>query len=139
MRFAAFNDAQVKATFEALPPALYAPLMRLRQYVLDVAAETPGIGNIIETLKWREPAYLPKKPRTGTTIRINGVKGSQDRYAMYVHCQTSLVETFKSIYPDVFSFEGNRALLFHIGDRIPEPPLKHCIAMALTYHARANA
>jgi hypothetical protein len=139
MKFAAFNDARVSATFESLPQTLYAPLMRLRQYVLDTAAETAGIGDLIETLKWREPAYLPKKPRTGTTIRINAVRGSHDRYALYVHCQTSLIETFKIIYPDAFSFEGNRALLFDVKDQIPEQPLKHCIAMALTYHTRANA
>ena len=118
MKFAAFNDARVSATFESLP-TLYAPLMRLRQYVLDTAAETAGIGDLIETLKWREPAYLPKKPRTGTTIRINAVRGSHDRYALDVHCQTSLIETFKIIYPDAFSFEGNRALLFDVKDQIP--------------------
>jgi hypothetical protein len=44
MKFAAFNDARVKATFESLPQTLYEPLMRLRQYVLDTAAETAGIG-----------------------------------------------------------------------------------------------
>lgn len=139
MQFAAFNDAGVKATFESLPRTLYAPLMRLRQYVLDTAAETAGIGDLIETLKWREPAYLPKKPRTGTTIRINALKGSHDRYAMYVHCQTSLIETFKSIYPNAFFFAGSRALLFDVKGPIPEQPLKHCIAMALTNHTRANA
>ncbi|MGC1575332.1 MAG: DUF1801 domain-containing protein [Beijerinckiaceae bacterium] len=137
--FAPFNDARVQATFESLPRTLYAPLMRLRQYVFDTAAETAGIDDLIETLKWRKPAYLPKKPRTGATIRINALKGSHDRYAMYVHCQTSLIETFKSIYPDAFFFEGNRALLFDVKDPIPEQPLKHCIAMALTYHIRANA
>ena len=83
MKFAAFNDARVKATFKSLPQTLYEPLMRLRQYVLDTAAETAGIGDLIETLKWREPAYLRQEPRTGTTIRINAVKGSHDRYAMY--------------------------------------------------------
>jgi hypothetical protein len=36
-------------------------------------------------------------------------------------------------------FEGNRALLFDVKDPIPEQPLKHCIALALTYHTHAKA
>jgi len=110
--------------------------MRLRQHILDTAAETASVGELVETLKWREPAYLPRKTGVGTTIRINALKGSQECYAMYVHCQTTLIESFRRHYPKNFSYQGNRAVLFKLGDEIPEKPLKHCIAMALTYHRR---
>jgi hypothetical protein len=139
MRFAPFKDPQVKEAFETLPGGLRAPLMRLRQLILDTAAETAGVGELIETLKWREPAYLPKKSGIGTTIRINALKGSADHYAMYIHCRTTLIDSFRRHYPAVFSFEGNRAILLDAKDKIPEKPLKHCIAMALTYHARPKA
>jgi hypothetical protein len=139
VKFAPFNDRGVKAVFQSFPPGLRTPLLRLRQCILDTAAQTAAVGELIETLKWREPAYVPKKPRVGTTIRINGIKGSQDRYALYVHCQTSLIETFQHLYPREFLFQGSRALLFHAKNDIPEAPLKHCIAMALTYHRRSNA
>ena len=34
------------------------------------------------------------------------------RYAVYFHCQTDLVETFRELYPTEFSFGGNRSILF---------------------------
>ena len=55
---------------------------------------------------------------------------------MFVHCQTTLVSTYREIYPDTFRFDGNRALLFSADLALPEEPLKHCIALALTYHRR---
>jgi hypothetical protein len=84
------------------------------------------------------PAYLPAKARTGTTIRINALRGSRDRYALFVPCQTSLVDTWRRHYSDTFTFEGNRAILFRIGHHIQQEPLAHCIAMALTYHRHAG-
>ena len=87
-------------------------------------------------MKWGEPAYLPAKPGIGTTIRINALKGSKDRYALFVNCQTSLVADFRELYGDAFAFEGKRALIFDAGKKVPEEALKHCIALALTYHAR---
>jgi hypothetical protein len=127
-------DPGVQAVFDACNPRLRECLLRLRRLILVTAAETSGIGALIETLKWRDPAYLPAAPRTGTTIRINALKGSGDRYAAYFHCQTTLVQSFRTIYPGEFSFEGNRAMLFSVRDEIPEEPLRHCIALALTYH-----
>jgi hypothetical protein len=73
----------------------------------------------VETLKWGEPAYLPKKARVGTTVRINAVKGSADRYGAYFHCQTTLLESFRHLYPDAFTYEGSRAILFRLGEAYP--------------------
>ena len=56
---------------------------------------------------------------------------------MFFHCQSRLVESFRFLYPQTFTFEGKRALLFGLRDKIPEDELRHCIALALTYHARA--
>ena len=47
---------------------------------------------------------------------------------------TSLVDTFRELYGDVFMFEGNRAIVFGEADEIPVAELKHCISLALTYH-----
>jgi hypothetical protein len=35
-------------------------------------------------------------------------KANPEQYAMYFHCKTKLVDTFKELYRDVFKFEGNR-------------------------------
>jgi hypothetical protein len=56
------------------------------------------------------------------------------RRAVYFHCQTDLVATFRELYPDEFRYGGNRSILFNTDDAIPEPALRHCVALALTYH-----
>jgi hypothetical protein len=131
-----FGDPKVKAAFDAHPVRLRSPLLKLREIIFRTAAETPGVGKLTETLKWGEPAYLPLKPKIGTTVRINALKGSRDRYGAFFHCQTTLVATFRERYPDAFVFEGNRALVFTAGKDVPAEAFKHCIALALTYHAR---
>lgn len=138
MKFAPFADAAVEAKFRSLPEPLRPPMLRLRQMILDVAAATSEIGPLTETLKWAEPAWLPERPRTGTTVRADALKGSSTHYALYVHCQTSLIETYRRHYADQFSYDGNRALIFTIGSAPPAEPLAHCIALALTYHRWAK-
>lgn len=138
MTFAPFADAAVEAKFRSLPEPLRPPMLRLRQVILDVAARNPEIGPLTETLKWGEPAWLPKRPRTGTTVRADALKGSATRYALYVHCQTSLIETYRRHYPGEFSYDGNRALVFSTEFEPPAGPLAHCIALALTYHRWAK-
>lgn len=53
---------------------------------------------------------------------------------MYFHCQTMLVDSFRSLFPHTFKFEGNRCIVFDAADRVPTAELKICIGMALTYH-----
>lgn len=61
-------------------------------------------------------------------------KKTEGDYAIYFKCQTSLLATFKELYKNKFRYEGNRAILFDINDKIPARELRHCIEMALTYH-----
>ncbi len=129
---AAPSDPKVAAVFDAYPAAQRAALLDLRHLILDAAADAHV--EVTETLKWGEPAYLPARPRVGTTVRINALKGSADGYALYVHCQTTLMDSYRHLYPDDFTFEGQRALIFRTGAAVPQAALKHCIALALTYH-----
>lgn len=48
--------------------------------------------------------------------------------------KTTLVDTFKEIYGDLFSYSGNRAIILPSSEAIPEAELSECIAIALTYH-----
>jgi len=57
---------------------------------------------------------------------------------MYFHCQTTLVDTFRTLYPSRFTFEGNRAIVFDETAAIPVRELRHCISLALTYRLRAS-
>ena len=57
-----FADASVAAIYAAYPPALRARLLDLRRLIFDTAEVTPGVGAIVETLKWG-PAQLPDAVR----------------------------------------------------------------------------
>ena len=124
------------AVFASYPPALRRKLQRLRRLILETARATDGVGTLQETLKWGQPSYLPAETGSGTTVRIDQVKDEPGRYAMYFHCQTNLVETFRAIYPNELTYAGNRSILFELDETIDEAALKHCIALALTYHHR---
>jgi hypothetical protein len=127
----------VQAVFGSYPPALRKQLLALRQLIIDTALATDGVGSVIETLKWGEPAYVTPR-KQGSTVRIDRKKGL-DRYAVYFNCNTTLVDSFRSLFPHTFTFEGNRALVFNTGDKLPKKELAFCIGMALTYHVAKHA
>lgn len=131
-----FHDARVMATLKACPPGVRRQLMALRELVFDTASRTPGVGPLVETLKWGQPSYLAVESGSGTTVRIDRLKNRDDGYAIYFHCQSGLVDRFRELYPDTFTYEGNRAIVFDAKDRLPVRALGHCIGLALTHHLR---
>ncbi|WP_455367159.1 DUF1801 domain-containing protein [Kaarinaea lacus] len=128
-----FTNTKVAEKFDAYPKHMQKKLLFLRQLVFDTASEIEGVGEIEETLKWGEPSYLAKG---GSTIRMDWKSSNPSQYAMYFHCTTKLVDTFKELYRDILKFEGSRAIVFNENDEIPVEELKHCIALSLTYHSR---
>lgn len=126
------KNTDVAEVFSNYPGAMRQKLMRLRQLVLDTATETQAVTKLEETLRWGEPSYLAD---SGSTIRMDWKPSKPDQYAMYFHCKTKLVDTFREIYGDKFKFEANRAIVFRKSDKIPVKELKHCITLALTYHS----
>jgi len=131
-----FADPAVATVFDSYPPALRKRLLALRRLIFDTAKATGGVSELQESLKWGQPSYLTLISKSGSTIRIDRVKSSNDRYAIYFHCQTDLVETFRELYPNDFQFEGNRSIVLERDRALPQLPLRHCIALALTYHQR---
>jgi len=127
------NPAVAKA-FEAYPPSMRRKLLALRELILQTAAATEGVGELDETLKWGEPAYLTAASGSGSTVRIDWKPPKPNQYAMYFNCQTTLVETFKTLFPREFSYEGNRAIIFKESEPILKDALAFCVAAALTYH-----
>jgi hypothetical protein len=130
----AFADPVVGTAFSSYPKVLRAKLLALRRLILETASTTPGVGTLEETLKWGQPSYLTTETKSGSTIRIGEVKAGTDQYAMYVNCQTDLVATFREIYPTELTYGGNRSVVFNANDAVPEEALRHCVALALTYH-----
>jgi len=133
---ASFADPAVARVFDAYPPAIRRKLLALRTLIFRTAAATDGVGELQETLKWGEPAYVTSKSGSGSTIRIDWKKSSPSHYAMYFHCQTNLVETFRTLFPREFTYEGNRAIVFGADRKVPSDALSFCVAAALTYHQR---
>jgi hypothetical protein len=126
---------EVAAAFASYPTGVQRELLDLRQLILDTAAATDGVGTIEETLKWGQPSYLTSESGSGSTIRITATRpSSKHDYAMFFICNTNLVERFKALFGDVFSYDGKRALLFSVGEDLPQEELQECVAMALTYH-----
>ncbi len=124
-----FQNTQVKDVFDAYPRAYSKHLLILRELVLKVASEI-DVEPLEETLKWGEPSYLTKN---GSTLRLAWHSSSPKRYGMFFNCKTTLVETFKEVYGDIFKFEGNRAIVFELNDTVPVVALKHCIELSLRY------
>ena len=127
------SSRAVDAVFAAYPRPIKAKLLALRRLIFDIAKATKGVGAVEEALKWGQPSYLTSESKSGSTIRIDQVKSEAGQYAVYFHCQTNLVETFRELYPQL-SYSGNRAILLDAGAPLPKAELGHCVALALTYH-----
>ena len=97
------------------------------------------MGDIEETLKWGEPAYLTSQTGSGSTLRIDWKGSKPNEYAMYFNCQTTLVATFRTLFPGEFRFEGNRAIVFMESEPLARDALAFCISAALTYHRAGKA
>jgi hypothetical protein len=127
------SDPAVDGVFDAYPKPVKAKLLALRRLILDTAKTTQGVGELEETLKWGQPSYLTTESKSGSTVRIDQVKAEAGQVAVYFHCQTNLVETFRELYPKL-NYSGNRAILLDAADKLPEAELRHCVGLALTYH-----
>lgn len=124
----------VQAVFDAYPPAVRSRLLELRALLLDIAATTPGVGPLDETLKWGQPSYLTAETGSGTTVRLGPKKGDDARCCLFVHCQTSLVDRFRALSDaGGLVFEGTRAVVFDVDEPLPEGAAAF-VRAALTYH-----
>jgi Domain of unknown function (DU1801) len=127
------SDRAVANILDGYPRPIGTKLQALRKLILDTARTTDGVGALEETLKWGQVSYLTSETGSGSTIRIDRVKSEANQVAVYFHCQTNLVETFRELYPEL-SYSGNRAILLDAGAPLPKAELGHCVALALTYH-----
>lgn len=132
MRFA---SKDVRAVFDAYPPAERKRLMRLRALVFETAAATDGVGPLTETLKWGQPSYLTEQTKSGSTVRLHTTK-VPGQVAVFFICHTHLVDRFRTLFPDALRYDGNRAILFDAEDEIDEDALAQCLALALSYKLR---
>ncbi len=127
-----FEDPSVATVFAGYQKPEQSKLLQLRDHILKTAEQTEGVGQILETLKWGQPAYLTPQTKSGSTIRLGLPKTGG--YAIYVHCQTSILSEFQQIFPTEFTYEGNRAIHFDADNPPQLDRLGLLISRALTYH-----
>jgi hypothetical protein len=111
-------------------------LMSLRDLVLNTARSTDGIGPIEEALRWGQLSFITAQTRSGSTIRIDALRSDPKKYAVYVHCQSGLINEFRNRYPNEMTYVDQRSIVFTLGQPLPVAELRHCISLALTYHLR---
>lgn len=124
----------VQQKFDSYPNHIKPKMESLRDLIYEVAGTTEGIGELEETLKWDEPAYLTSKTKSGTTVRIDWKPKNPDQIAMYVSCNTTLIHSSKTMFGNDLNFEGKRAVVLPIEKPLPRKQLMICIQMALRYH-----
>ncbi len=129
------SNADVSAVFKGYPQQMREKLSKLRSVIVDAASELDVLKNLDESLKWGQPSYVVKG---GSAVRLGLIGSDSDQYAMFFHCQTKLVSTFKQLFGNDFKYEGNRAIVFDKNDKMDTAALKHCVILALTYHSRKH-
>ncbi|MEM5475551.1 DUF1801 domain-containing protein [Pacificibacter sp. AS14] len=128
------DNPAVAQVFAEFSPFERVGLLGLRQLIFDVAARDADIGQIEETLKWGQPAYLPSKTKSGTTLRLGLPKTGG--FAILVHCQTTVISDFRALFGDDFAYDGNRAVVFSKGDVVQTDKLVLLVSAALRYHLK---
>ena len=103
--------------------------------VFSIAESNDEFKWLEESIKWYEPTF---KSNIGSPFRFGWNTNKPDHFVIYFICTTTLVETFKQLYPDFFNFDGNRGLIFKANQKIPQEPLDHCIELALRYKKVRN-
>lgn len=129
---------KVSDIIDTYPSVARQRFQALRTLIFTVAKDTPAIGPLTETLKWGEPAYLTQASKAGTTVRLAWKPKTPDTISLFVNCNTSLVEDWRAHYGEQLSLIGNREIRLALDAPLPTAALKHCIAMALTYHLRKS-
>ena len=130
-RLEVITDPKVDEVFANYPDEVRDNMQMLRELVIETAKDTEGIYKLEETLKWGEPSFVTKN---GSTLRIDWKEKTPNQYAMYFQCSSRLIDTFRIVFEHQFKYEGNRAIVFQLNQKIPEQELRECIKAALTYH-----
>ncbi|EMF4351863.1 DUF1801 domain-containing protein [Providencia rettgeri] len=127
------SDDRVNLVFGSYPIQYQKVLLMIRELIFRTAAENKKVGTITETLKWGQPSYQTIETGSGTTIRIG--RFNQSSVALFVHCQTTLIDSFRTLFPEL-NYLKNRAIILDINEALPIKELAICIEMALTYKLR---
>jgi hypothetical protein len=132
-----FQNSEIRSVFDKCLPHTKQALLTIREWIFEIAKSSDEIGQIEECLKWGEPSYVTHSPQSGTPLRLSHLKSNPAAYGLFVHCQTTIIEDFRVIYPDL-NYDKNRGVLFDSYEPLQTDVVKPFIYLALSYHSRKN-
>lgn len=125
------TDIMVQAAFDKLPKVSRTGAMILRDLIYRTAHELPDNPPLTECLRWGQPAYITPK---GSTLRIGVPKSGA--FALYAHCQSTIISQFAQTFGTEYKIDGNRAVIFDSPNQIDPEHLRLLIKHALTYKVK---
>jgi len=125
---------EIVTIIDAYPMPARTGILTLRNLIFDVARELPEVDTVREVIRWGQPAYMPQKPRVGTSLRLGLHRDAH--FALFAHCQTTVIASYAQAFPGWDRLDGNRAILFDDLDQIEPERLQYLIRCALTYHLK---
>ena len=125
---------QIAAVIATAPKEAQPGLWALRDLILKTAADLPHVGRVEECLKWGQPAFTTPDTKFGSTLRIGCPKSGG--FALYAHCQTTIMSDFATAFPGMDRMDGNRAILFRDEGDIDPARHSQLIAHGLQYHLK---
>lgn len=123
------TNQEIWTKFADYPSAVQSLLKNIENTIFSLALEH-NLGKVHTSLKWGEASYLVDG---GSPIRIDWKRKQPEVVKVLFHCQTSLVSTFRELYPKSFQYEGNRAVLVPLSIVVANSPLAECMLLALNY------
>ncbi|MBW3696692.1 DUF1801 domain-containing protein [Vibrio sp. T187] len=127
-------NSDIQRKLDGYPELARSRLIELRTLILSVI-EREQFTLKEETLKWGEPSFLVEG---GSAIRIDWKLKTPQQYYLYFNCQTRLVDTFRELYSDELSFQGNRAIVFNVSEPLPVTTVELCLKKAFQYQQLKN-
>lgn len=124
----AITDKNVQNAYDVFPACPRVGTLALCNLIFETAQSIPECPQPIECLRWGQPAYITP---IGSTLRIGLPKSGG--FALYAHCQSTIISQFSQSFGGDFSIEGNRAILFQTVEDIQPEKLRLLIGHALTY------
>lgn len=123
----------IAETIKDWPPQAQERFCQLRDLILAACPDT----DLIETLKWGEPAWLPAKRGVGSTLRVAWKAARPDQIGLFVNCKTTLCARVQEIYPKSFSYDGHRALRIDLSGPVDVQAIDHLARLTFHYHLKS--
>lgn len=127
------SDTAMKTVIATWSAPATAMAHACRAVFVNVAQEA-NVGPLDESLKWGQPAWRPRAPRMGSTLRMDWNEDVPGQLALFVDCKTDLAARMRDLYPDLPGNDGQRRIVIDLDAPLPEQAIAHLAEMTFGYH-----